>query len=761
MLNLKKDEKKILNLVIVIINIMIFICLTVSFLQSSIQFTTSNHSYIILYFMNSFLAILTILAVKIYHSISKTKDLYILLLYFINLTVELVVKCITYFYLHQLEYKIFIGSLLFRTFLIILLIFKDKWNVSSIVKSSKLNNVIFGCLTVVIITYDVLSLDRSITRNGLLQFMSIFIIVIMVGAVFYNLKQAFKEGEILNSILSLSFIFLSIKLMYKLDNFLIVGIDKNSIVMEEILMFLALIFLFLGCIAEIYKYTMKYREIEETNNIYYKIINQNLSMNILIFRNKKLEYLNKKAIKEFKGEGLTLEQIQENISKFHGMNEVSSLLDYVKRREDMNMIIETDQKRIYSVSYQNVTPLYNGNLEDEIKVFISKDITEEINTKKVIEVDKKKFDILNEYLNDGIIVTDENLKITYINKQCENLLNTNFSELIDMDIKNCFEFLDLECKEPQIVTLRDNKDISFRLQAQKLEDYDGIVVGYVFICLNDEKNEISDEQKIENSIVKKDAFANLSHELRTPIHIISSSLQLLNAQKNTLNEGEFIEAFERYESTMKINSLRLLKIVNDIIDISKLDTGVFKLNKKKYNIVALVENIATSVVPYMKVKNINFIFDTNEEERFIECDQEKIERIVLNLISNAIKFTPEGGEINVIIEVEKELVKIKVKDTGIGIEKEQCGEIFERFVQCDNGSITRRGSGIGLSLVKSLVEMHNGHVYVESEIGKGSEFVVCLPNSSDEENELAILSGENINIELLGDLSVEFANIER
>lgn len=762
MLNLKNNEKRIVNLVIVIINIIVFVCLVASFFHSSIEFTTSNQINIILYFMNSVLAILTILAVKIYHGISKTKDLYILLLYFVNLTIELILKFIVYFYFNQTRYKIFVGSLLFRTFLIILWIFKDRWGISNIIKSNKSNNIVFSCITTITIIYDMASLEKVVVISSLLQFVSIGIILIMIGAVFYNLKRAVKEQEILNSMLSLSFIFLSIKLMYKLDNFLFMRVDEKNIFMEEILMFLALIFLFFGSIIEIYKYTMKYKEIEETNNIYYKIINQNQSMNISIYRNKKLVYLNQKARREFKGENLSLEQIQESIEQeYKGINGLNTLFEYVKRREDIDMIIEDDRKRIYSLSYQSITPIHVDKEDEEINIYITKEITEEIKAKKVIELNNKKFDILNEYLNDGIIVTDENLEITYVNRYCEKLLGEKSKNMLGKDIISFFEFLDLGAKKSFEVTLKNNKNKSFKIQVEKIDDYEGITVGYVFICLNEEKSEISDEQKIENSIVKKDAFANLSHELRTPIHIISSSLQLLNSQKNNLNEGEFIEAFERYESTMKINSLRLLKIVNDIIDISKLDVGAFKLNKKKYNIVTLVENISTSVVPYMKVKNINFIFDTNEEERFIECDQEKVERIVLNLISNAIKFTKEDGEINVIVEVEKDFVKIKVKDTGIGIEKEKCKDIFERFVQCDNGSITRKGSGIGLSLVKSLVEMHGGYVYVESELGRGSEFVVCLPNSSDEENELAILSGENIDIELLGDISVEFSDIEK
>lgn len=257
-----------------------------------------------------------------------------------------------------------------------------------------------------------------------------------------------------------------------------------------------------------------------------------------------------------------------------------------------------------------------------------------------------------------------------------------------------------------------------------------------------------------------DNFVNLSHELRTPIHIIYSSLQLLSSQKENMELSEFAKMFDRYDGVIKINCLRLLKLINDIIDVNKLDTGSINYNKKVYNIVSLVENIAESVIPYMGTKNIDFVFDTEIEERYIECDQEKIERIFLNLISNAIKFTDENGEISISVDFTDEWVKISVKDNGSGISKNNINKIFNRYVQDDNNTTTSKGSGIGLALVKSFVEMHGGKIELNSILGQGSEFIVYIPNSSDEDNYKYMMDLTRVEVALVGDVSVEFSDIE-
>jgi signal transduction histidine kinase len=165
-----------------------------------------------------------------------------------------------------------------------------------------------------------------------------------------------------------------------------------------------------------------------------------------------------------------------------------------------------------------------------------------------------------------------------------------------------------------------------------------------------------------------------------------------------------------------------------MIDITKLDAGFFELELKNCNIVNVVENITLSVSEYIKHKSIELVFDTDIEECIIACDPDKIERVMLNLLSNSIKFTKQGGSMRVNMYDKGESIIISIKDTGIGIPNDKTGIIFDRFRQVDK-SLTRKqeGSGIGLSIVKSLIELHGGKISVLSEYGKGTEFIIELP----------------------------------
>ncbi|HYE09484.1 MAG TPA: hybrid sensor histidine kinase/response regulator [Patescibacteria group bacterium] len=227
-------------------------------------------------------------------------------------------------------------------------------------------------------------------------------------------------------------------------------------------------------------------------------------------------------------------------------------------------------------------------------------------------------------------------------------------------------------------------------------------------------------------------LANISHELRTPLNIIMSTNQMLRLylNKNELNK----EQVEKKVNLQVQNCYRLLRLVNNLIDITKIDSGNFEIIKRKGNIVQIVESITMSVVEYIENKGINLIFDTDTEELLMYFDPDAIERIVLNLLSNAIKYTPSGGCIYVNLQSITDGMIISIKDTGIGIDKEKIHIIFERFKQVDE-LLTRRheGSGIGLSLVKSLVHMHGGNIEVYSEEQKGTEFTIELPIGNEDE----------------------------
>ncbi len=236
------------------------------------------------------------------------------------------------------------------------------------------------------------------------------------------------------------------------------------------------------------------------------------------------------------------------------------------------------------------------------------------------------------------------------------------------------------------------------------------------------------EEAIHLESIKNEFFANISHEFKTPLNIILGTMQLLN--QNMQQNKITVEKLAKCIKNIKQNSYRLLRLVNNLIDMSRIDTGYYELQLTNHNIVSIIEDITLSVVNYVEGKNINLVFDTNTEEEIVACDPDKIERIMLNLLSNAIKYTDEDGEISVDVKSDINKIIVSVKDNGIGIPKEKIDIVFDRFRQV-NSALTRRceGSGIGLSLVKSLIEMHGGSIRVESEVDNGTQFIFELPIS--------------------------------
>ena len=271
------------------------------------------------------------------------------------------------------------------------------------------------------------------------------------------------------------------------------------------------------------------------------------------------------------------------------------------------------------------------------------------------------------------------------------------------------------------------------------------------------KLEATNKKLMEYEKLRTDFFANISHELRTPVNVIYSAEQMINVK---LKNREYEEnKIDKYLKMIKQNSYRLIRLINNLIDISKIDATVFEIKRINCDIVSTVENITMSVSDYIENRNISLIFDTEVEEKVIACDPDKIERIVLNLLSNAIKFTPKNGEIYVKVYLGGNEVCISVKDTGIGIAEDMKELVFDRFIQVDKSiSRNREGSGIGLSLVKSLVELHGGSIEVKSILGQGSEFIFSLPDVLvNQKQEESCFNG--INDQRIDRINIEFSDI--
>ena len=364
------------------------------------------------------------------------------------------------------------------------------------------------------------------------------------------------------------------------------------------------------------------------------------------------------------------------------------------------------------------------------------------------------YQIVNENKYSCIVLYDEDGNIKFANKTVKNFIfKTPYREdkkvesVIINKMKEVDENLILEIKNSirKYRTWKGNiyipsLDMTVECSIQNIytqfkENNYAIIFKDISAKLRSQKYLIEYEKMKKHEEVKNEFFANISHELRTPLNIFYSTLQLLDIKSNDMSV-DFRQVYENNKQYLKINCKRMLRLINNIIDITKIDVGFTKAKFTNCDIVRVVEDITLSVINYANNKNINIVFDTEVEEHIIKCDSSMIERAILNLLSNAIKFTKENGNIFVNLYKDENWVHIIVKDDGIGIPISIQNIIFERFVQGDK-SLTRlnEGSGIGLSIVKSIVELNNGEIYLDSDEENGTEFEILLPNEKLEGDE--------------------------
>ena len=243
--------------------------------------------------------------------------------------------------------------------------------------------------------------------------------------------------------------------------------------------------------------------------------------------------------------------------------------------------------------------------------------------------------------------------------------------------------------------------------------------------LSESKTELEHSyQKLQElDHVKSQFFANISHEFRTPLTLILAPLETY------LNQPNLPEEQRKNFQIMYQNGLRLLKLINNLLDLAKIDTGKMVLSYSKTDLVAFIQGILASVTPltYKKQIHISFLADRRVIEFYF--DRDKIEKVLLNLIFNAIKFTERGGQIILSCKEKDGHVLVQVSDTGMGIARENLHKLFSRFTQLD-ASATRQheGTGIGLALSKELVELHQGKIWAESEVGRGTVISFTLPS---------------------------------
>jgi len=299
-----------------------------------------------------------------------------------------------------------------------------------------------------------------------------------------------------------------------------------------------------------------------------------------------------------------------------------------------------------------------------------------------------------------------------------------------------------------------NKDVF--LETTFIPIYENNQIKYIIESYYDVTERENQKEKILLLERQKEFFFFICHEFKMPLTVILSAIQMAKVVcKNELSPSCF-----KYIKKIKQASMQQLRLVNNILDVLKSDTGNTKVHKNNLDIVELSRAIIDSSSVYATTKGVNIKFSSSIDKLIIGIDHDKYERILLNLLSNAIKFTPKSKDIYVKIDVIETNVRIEVKDEGVGIAKDKLGVIFELFGQTNN-SLTREneGTGIGLYLAKQLIDVLDGQIEVTSKVWKGSSFIILLPNSKTKEEGMNISSYNLNDNKLIENTNIEFSNI--
>lgn len=351
-----------------------------------------------------------------------------------------------------------------------------------------------------------------------------------------------------------------------------------------------------------------------------------------------------------------------------------------------------------------------------------------------LTLERNKLESVLMSIANGVVVCDNYDKISIINSAAQKILNTNSTEILNTSIQNYCDTTGELCFREKISIFKntpldiiEKKPLEFNINVDKrviksiispmyskMHDY----LGYIIVLID-----ITKEAEVDK--LKSDFISNVSHELRTPVTILSSYADTLynyGSEFNYEEQKEFI-------GTINQEVIRLNHMVNDILDFSKLQSDR-TLEKETQDITQTIEKIAQSHKVLADEKNISITFIKEDSLPYINYNSQSIERVISNLITNAIKYSPNDSRIKIRAEIARDpnFLEVTVEDNGMGIAPEHQKMIFERFYRIENQVHTVKGTGLGLHLVKVAIEKHHqGQVFVKSKLNEGSTFGFWLP----------------------------------
>ena len=472
--------------------------------------------------------------------------------------------------------------------------------------------------------------------------------------------------------------------------------------------------------------TLIQNKLEESENMYKNLMDV-LNEGVIIHDNKNIKYINDKGLEildiNISKKEIFIEDIKNIVSKKFREKFLSNIQLVISRKEEKVINkIELINGRIVELVTTNI----KLNAED-LLISIVIDITELENTIMNIEQSEKTYKLLLQTLPEGIVIVNPTTKKhIYRNEASIRMLKTIGLEKLNESIKTYLKEENYGNFRRFTIDKLNNVDIS--LAIVKREEEGSLIV--VFRMLDCEFKSIQLEKEL-NRIKEKNKFkteflSNVAYDIKKPINKIFETNNNLIENKGKYNS----ENINNHTRLVKQNCFRLIRLLNNIEYVSRIDNGTCTLELRKCDIVKLLENIVKISKTYTDKKGIDISFKSEVNKKILSLDIDKVEKIILNILSNAIKFTDTGGRIDINLYMENEQVCISIKDTGIGIPKDKTEVIFENFEQLDT-TLSRgcEGTGMGLSVVKKLANLNNIKINVESELNKGSEFIITLPNN--------------------------------
>ena len=472
--------------------------------------------------------------------------------------------------------------------------------------------------------------------------------------------------------------------------------------------------------------TLIQNKLEESENMYKNLMDV-LNEGVIIHDNKNIKYINDKGLGildiNISKKEIFIEDIKNIVSKKFREKFLSNIQLVISRKEEKVINkIELINGRIVELVTTNI------KLNDEdLLISIVIDITELENTIMNIEQSEKTYKLLLQTLPEGIVIVNPTTKKhIYRNEASIRMLKTIGLEKLNESIKTYLKEENYGNFRRFTIDKLNNVDIS--LAIVKREEEGSLIV--VFRMLDCEFKSIQLEKEL-NRIKEKNKFkteflSNVAYDIKKPINKIFETNNNLIENKGKYNS----ENINNHTRLVKQNCYRLIRLLSNVEYVSRIDNGTCTLELRKCDIVKLVENIVKISKTYTDKKGIDISFKSEVNKKILSLDIDKVEKIILNILSNAIKFTDTGGRIDINLYMENEQVCISIKDTGIGIPKDKTEVIFENFEQLDT-TLSRgcEGTGMGLSVVKKLANLNNIKINVESELNKGSEFIITLPNN--------------------------------